>query len=459
MTDKNISTSTQTDERVADKTGREIEIDSRIIDKILDADHLMLSGASSSGKSTFWGTLEKLRLKQFESHKPIIPANWIAEGMKELPAKTMFHINMYRPIFERMKKHPTYVYSNANAAIAYSEYASEPVINQFCRTAKGKITAIIILASPTELIARIKERQVVEPNLEEDKKTYDQNTWMWVAKLHDVEATFKTWLQFLQDKDIETIFVESQDGKFVLLDNVDAAIAHIKKQKSELHESDVKQIWANEPFEYQRVSELVEVNASNFVQGDRAQTAKVIFSSDVKGGSVLDIGCAGGYFCFEAEKAGATRVLGVELKDTRYRQSLLTKRLTNSSVNFVQTSLYDLDTTEKFDVVLFLNVIHHLNEPMRALELLSSITSKRLYLEFPTLTDHKFLSTISLGFWSKLINNFPLIGVSLEAEAGQTFVFTKSAIERILVKNLKAFSKVEFVESHIPNRLLAICHK
>lgn len=447
---------------IAEKTVVEeatLEIDPRIIDRIENAAHIVLSGASSVGKSTFLYALRESHAEKFSGYQPVIPANWIAEGLGQLPAKSLFHINMHRPIYSRMQSHPKYLYSNAAAPVTYEEYAAEPIFNKFCEATKGRVVALVLLTSQSELVSRITERSVVEPRYEDSSKPYDNQTWSWVAKLQDMNATLTNWVQFLEDKHIEPVFVHSKDGKFVLLEDFAAAKTLVGEGHFDLSETDLKHIWTNEPFEYQRVSELVEVNASNFVQGDRAETAKEIFKTDVRNQSVLDIGCAGGYFCFEAEKAGAAKVVGVELKDTRYRQSLLTKRLTSSNVSFKQTNLYDLDVNEKFDVVFFLNVIHHLQEPVRALELLSKITSKRLYLEFPTLSDHKFLSTITFGFWSKVLNHLPLMGVSLEAEAGQTFVFTRTAIERILVRNLKAFSKIEFVNSHIPNRLIAICHK
>jgi len=351
-----------------------LEIDPRIVRSIENADHVILSGASSAGKSTFLYALRESNPERFYAYQPVIPANWIAEGMQNLPSKSLFHINMHRPIYARMQSRPEYLYSNAAAPVTYEEYASEPVFKQFCTVAHGKVIALILLTPQAELVRRITERAVVEPRFEDSSKPYDNRTWSWVAKLQDMGETLSNWLKLLEEKHIEPVFVDSRDGKFVLLETIEDARRLVEDGQFRLTEDDINQIWSHEPFEYQRLSELVEVNA-------------------------------------------------------------------------------------KFDVVLFLNVIHHLREPMRALELLSKITAKRLYLEFPTLTDHKFLSTISLGFWSKLLNQLPLIGVSLEDEAGQTFVFSRSAIERILVRNSAAFSRVEFIQSHIPDRLIAICHK
>ena len=40
-----------------------------------------------------------------------------------------------------------------------------------------------------------------------------------------------------------------------------------------------------------------------------------------------------------------------------------------------------------FDIVLLLNVIHHLKEPIKALRMIAGICTEKLIIEFPTLSD------------------------------------------------------------------------
>ena len=51
---------------------------------------------------------------------------------------------------------------------------------------------------------------------------------------------------------------------------------------------------------------------------DLKPTANCIFPNDLKGKSVLDIGCHYGYYCHEAKRRGAGKVLGVELNPPLY---------------------------------------------------------------------------------------------------------------------------------------------
>lgn len=52
---------------------------------------------------------------------------------------------------------------------------------------------------------------------------------------------------------------------------------------------------------------------------DRSPTRDLIFPESLAGKTFLDVGSALGYFCFEAERRGASRVVGIELRSNRLR--------------------------------------------------------------------------------------------------------------------------------------------
>lgn len=189
---------------------------------------------------------------------------------------------------------------------------------------------------------------------------------------------------------------------------------------------------------------------------DRSSTAEIVFERSVEGRSVLDIGCALGYFCFEAEKHGASRVVGAELKDGRFRSANLLKGVLESRVEFVQKNLLAEEPTENFDVVLALNLIHHLPEPITSLQRLTALASERLILEFPTFADPKFRRSTGMRMW-RLYDRRPLIGVSSK-KIDQTFVFSRSAIRRIL-RDHCGVRDVTFVDSPMEGRTIALCEK
>ena len=92
---------------------------------------------------------------------------------------------------------------------------------------------------------------------------------------------------------------------------------------------------------------------------------------DLRGATVLDIGCNAGFYCIEMKRRGAERVLGIDL-DTRYlQQARLAAELSQTTIELRQMSVYDVGSLrEQFDLVLFMGVLYHLRYPLLALDLI-----------------------------------------------------------------------------------------
>ena len=119
---------------------------------------------------------------------------------------------------------------------------------------------------------------------------------------------------------------------------------------------------------------------------DRSSTRDLIFSESLKGKSVLDIGCAYGYLCFEAEKLGAKKIVGLETKKPRYDRANLFKKILNSNVEILQKNVIEYQFDQKFDYVIILNVLHHLKQNAAfVIEKLSNLTNEKLIIETPRL--------------------------------------------------------------------------
>jgi tRNA (mo5U34)-methyltransferase len=110
---------------------------------------------------------------------------------------------------------------------------------------------------------------------------------------------------------------------------------------------------------------------------------------DLSGVSVLDIGAWDGLFSFEAERRGARRVLAVDSFcwngpgwGTKAGFDLA-RRALGSRVEDREIEVVDLspETVGVFDLVLFLGVLYHLTDPLRALQSVFSVTGDRLILE------------------------------------------------------------------------------
>jgi tRNA (mo5U34)-methyltransferase len=91
--------------------------------------------------------------------------------------------------------------------------------------------------------------------------------------------------------------------------------------------------------------------------------------SDLKGMSVLDIGCNAGFYSHEMKKRGAGRVLGIDSDEDYLRQARFAAEIQGYDIEFRKMSVYQLDEIEEqFDLVLFLGVLYHLRYPLYALD-------------------------------------------------------------------------------------------
>jgi tRNA (mo5U34)-methyltransferase len=95
--------------------------------------------------------------------------------------------------------------------------------------------------------------------------------------------------------------------------------------------------------------------------------------TDLKGKSVLDIGCNAGFYAMEMARRGAARVVGID-SDPRY---LAQAQLAAEALGFAdrielrQIDVYDVGALgERFDVVIFMGVLYHLRHPLLALDLI-----------------------------------------------------------------------------------------
>jgi tRNA (mo5U34)-methyltransferase len=93
--------------------------------------------------------------------------------------------------------------------------------------------------------------------------------------------------------------------------------------------------------------------------------------ADLTGKSVLDIGCASGYFAIEMKRRGAGRVLGIDLREWALEQGRFAAGHLGLEIEFRNMDAYDIGGLgEDFDVVIFLGVLYHLRHPLLMLDLI-----------------------------------------------------------------------------------------
>ena len=93
--------------------------------------------------------------------------------------------------------------------------------------------------------------------------------------------------------------------------------------------------------------------------------------ADLRGRTVLDIGCNAGFYAIEMRRRGAERVVAIDSDRDYLAQARFAAEVSGVDLEFRELSVYDVGTLgERFDLVLFLGVLYHLRHPLLALDLI-----------------------------------------------------------------------------------------
>lgn len=136
----------------------------------------------------------------------------------------------------------------------------------------------------------------------------------------------------------------------------------------------------------QTLHELERAAADDLASGDYwAQTRSRILCSwvsDYDPTRVLDIGCGSGYLTAQLARDDPERdVLGIDISE----ESIAVARQRESPARFEVADLFDLQTAESFDAVLFADVIEHFEDDVRVLQQAHDALADggRLYVSVP----------------------------------------------------------------------------
>ena len=183
---------------------------------------------------------------------------------------------------------------------------------------------------------------------------------------------------------------------------------------------------------------------------------QVLFGSDLTGLSLLDIGSSLGHFCLEALKHGAAAATGLETSPERLRHAREIAAVVDPRAEYIPADFEEWSAPPRsYDVVLCLNVLHHLYDPIAAIRKIMSITRNRFYLEVAPVTRKeifKFANPLTL--WGGPNAPIMLLGNprnSLRA-ANRTFTFTKKAMSVIINGHSKAYEPIHFHPSSFKGR-------
>jgi 2-polyprenyl-3-methyl-5-hydroxy-6-metoxy-1,4-benzoquinol methylase len=207
---------------------------------------------------------------------------------------------------------------------------------------------------------------------------------------------------------------------------------------------------------------------------DRSQRTEQVLGRHVAGRSVLDIGTNYGVFPFEAMQRGASRAVGIELDESRAAMAQRIAALHGDSYEIRQGRVEDLAPEESFDVVLVLNVLHHLLDPIAVMRQLAAVCRETMIVEFCLPDDPEYLiyvvgrsaartrlNWVLAGLRSRLlrraIGDLPLMAVG-NRSYDRTFYFSPAAFENLFVLHQELFESVSFEPSVTgQRRVVATC--
>jgi 2-polyprenyl-3-methyl-5-hydroxy-6-metoxy-1,4-benzoquinol methylase len=406
----------------------------------------LICGPSGAGKSSFYTSGAFARMAG-ESALPLIFPNQIEQGGVPPPA-SVIHYNMMRP----MQFMPGMATAPAVAMNDRWSYDLDPAWKPIV-TFPGRKRAYVVVASIDELRRRATTRPAVEPDLRATDGPYPNAFWSAAYDVANIGMIYSEFAAELARAGIEATYVVAKDGDFVPIDGGEVH-AFLRAEAVRRYTADeISALIGSPKFEYQRIS----LPYGLATQGqDRSTTAERIFPKSLHGASVLDIGSALGFFCFEAERRGASKVVGLEPRESRHEAAVVLHEILGSRVELRPQGILDFSSDEQFDYVLLLNVIHHLKEPFRVLRRCAELCKGALIVEFPQLDDPIF-SRVATASMAEL-QNLPLIGVS-SMSVDQTFIFTPKALERVLMDHDRLFDRFDCSDSPMPCRKLMIFHK
>ncbi len=104
---------------------------------------------------------------------------------------------------------------------------------------------------------------------------------------------------------------------------------------------------------------------------------------DMTGLRVLDIGCAEGFFSFEAQRRGASEVVSLDFDAECVKRFAICAEALGLPIRARVMSVYDLDPSElgTFDLVFFFGLLYHLPDPLLALRKVAAVTSGTLLIQ------------------------------------------------------------------------------
>ena len=338
------------------------------------------------------------------------------------------------------------------------DFEAEPVFRGIVRS--GRVDRCLVLVAPRgELLDRARQRAHVELD---SPSSYPTDYWLNALSTLNLPGLYEILFTLLDRLGIPYEVVYSSayiPSGFAPSDRV-FVHANLRGHYIDLPARDEVTRVANDGrCHYQSVLLPLGLTTTpkgyDHVAGGRHRSFERALPSDLADASILDIGSALGDLLFNAERRGASRLVGIELNEDRYEGAVMLAGLLASRAEFHNVGFLDYNASLHFDHVFLMNVLHHVADFETVLRRAADICLRSLTLEFPTLTDPRFRAARGVpAIVARVLNRFPVIGVSRIAGTDQTYVYAPPAIRGLVMDQIGGFSSWTVLESPIQNRVI-----
>jgi SAM-dependent methyltransferase len=196
---------------------------------------------------------------------------------------------------------------------------------------------------------------------------------------------------------------------------------------------------------------------------DRRERVDQVLDMDLNGRSLLDVGTNYGIFPCEAVARGASRAVGLEPSPDHFPVAHRIAELNGGRWEIRNSRAEELEPDESFDVVLLLNVLHHVTDPIEAVRRLVSVCKGTMVIEFSLPDENEFLvhlydqrldagrlsylrAAVTSRVLRPLVRRLPLMAIG-NMPYHRTFYFAPKAFDNLFRVHLGFFSAIRFTPS------------
>lgn len=196
---------------------------------------------------------------------------------------------------------------------------------------------------------------------------------------------------------------------------------------------------------------------------DRSYIEKIAFGDSIEGATVLDIGSYLGYFCVKALKGRALAATGIEPHAESVAQAEAIAQKLGVQPRYLNGDFEEWDFSgERFDVVLCLNVLHHMFDAIAAINKMKRLAKRKIVIEFAAPNIRDVISG-EVGPIHLLTNWIPAIVLGNPRKnvdiAKRSFLFTGKAMRVLFDKHSCEFEPVTITKSPFKGRLILEANK